>query len=97
MLTSDPHITSASSLPGVRVLDAAKGVIVALRGCTMVEAFLEILDVTKKYGAGPLAISDALVTLAEGRPLHHVDPVAAEAARREWASLLPRRDQSKAR
>lgn len=62
----------------------------------MFEAFLEILAVAKEYRTGPLVISNALVALAEGRPPHHLDPVAAEAARREWAALLPQRGQSEA-
>jgi hypothetical protein len=59
-------IISERSLSGTRMLDAAKGILVGLRGYTMADAFSEILSVAAEYGVGPLSVSHALVGLAEG-------------------------------
>jgi hypothetical protein len=42
------------SLSGTRMLDAAKGILVGLRGYTMADAFSEILGVAAQYGLGPV-------------------------------------------
>jgi hypothetical protein len=77
------------SLSGTRMLDAAKGILVGLRGYTMADAFSEILGVAAEYGVGPLSVSHALVDLAEGSRQTYDTP-ANEAANRTWASLVGR-------
>jgi hypothetical protein len=77
------------SLSGTRMLDAAKGILVGLRGYTMADAFSEILSVAAEYGVGPLSVSNALVDLAEGSRQTYDTP-ANEAANRTWASLVDR-------
>jgi hypothetical protein len=72
---------------GTRVLDAAKGILVGTRRCTLSEAFAEILAVAAEYEVGPLSLCRALIALAEGRPPLHTS-AAEEAAHIEWGSLL---------
>jgi hypothetical protein len=85
----DSLVVPDRSQAGIRVLDAAKGVLVVLRRCTMAEAFAEILAVAAQYQVGALAVSQALIELAEGGQLGHGGP-AQEAAYRAWAALLER-------
>ncbi|HEX3733167.1 MAG TPA: hypothetical protein VHU91_09640 [Mycobacteriales bacterium] len=82
-------IINESLLSGTRMLDAAKGILVGLRGYTMADAFSEILCVAAEYGVGPLSVSHALVGLAEGSGQEYCTP-ANEAAHRTWASLVAR-------
>jgi AmiR/NasT family two-component response regulator len=78
------------TLSGSRDLDAAKGILVALRRCTLSEAFTEILAVSTEYQVGALSVAQALVQLAEDRhPSTHSTP-ADEAAHRAWARLFGR-------
>ncbi|MCV7224813.1 ANTAR domain-containing protein [Mycolicibacterium komossense] len=79
--------TTDRSPAGTRVLDAAKGVLVVLRRCTMAEAFAEILAVAARYQIGALAVSKALLELTEGRQTNHAGP-PQEAAYRAWANLF---------
>jgi AmiR/NasT family two-component response regulator len=71
----------------MRMLDAAKGVLVALRRCTLSEAFTELVDAAERYQVGVLAMSRALVQLAENSATPVAGP-AAGAARTAWAHLL---------
>jgi AmiR/NasT family two-component response regulator len=75
------------TLAGTRVLDAAKGVLVALRRYGMSEAFSEILAVAAEYHVGPLAVSRALIDLAEGHDVGYTN-ASQEAAHRAWGPLL---------
>ncbi|WP_199254141.1 ANTAR domain-containing protein [Mycolicibacterium mengxianglii] len=70
-----------------RSLDIAKGVLVALRGCTSDEAFAEITGISKQRRLGTLALARALVQLAEGSVALAAGP-AAEAAMQTWGHLL---------
>lgn len=80
-------IINERSLHGTRMLDAAKGILVGLRGCTMADAFSEILCVAAEYRVGALSASYALVNLAEGSRQTYDTP-ASEAAHRAWAALV---------
>ncbi|MCV7280725.1 ANTAR domain-containing protein [Mycolicibacterium flavescens] len=75
---------------GVRMLERAEGVVVALRRCRVEEAFAEIVDAAKRHRVPTLELAAALVGLAEGVD---VEGDAGWAARYEWSSLLqqPRR------
>ena len=86
----DSLTTPERALAGTRVLDAAKGVLVVLRRCSLSEAFSEILSVAAEYQVGPLAVSRALVDLAEGREVAWTT-ASQEAAHRAWAPLLANR------
>ncbi len=64
----------------------AAGVVVALRRCTLAEAFDEILDASKRHRVPPVRIARTLVALAEHGDLH--DHHAVAAARYEWGALM---------
>ncbi len=70
-----------------RYLDIAKGVLVALRGCSADDAFTEIARTSKQFGLGTLTLARALVQLAEG-PMAIVTGPAAEAAAQTWGHLI---------
>jgi hypothetical protein len=76
-----------STRTDARMLDRAEGVLVALRRCTIEEAFAEIVRASKRHRVPTLRIARALVTLAEDTAAE-TDPNADAAARHEWASLL---------
>jgi len=50
---------------GARVLDAAEGVLIALRGCSLNQAFVEIVRTAKAHNVSTLSLADALVALAQ--------------------------------
>ncbi|AQA06201.1 hypothetical protein BVC93_06935 [Mycobacterium sp. MS1601] len=77
------HTPSADS----RYLDIAKGVLVALRGCSPDDAFNEIARTSKQFGLGTLTLARALVQLAEGSVAAVAGP-AAEAAAQTWGQLV---------
>lgn len=70
-----------------RSLDVAKGILVALRGCSPDEAFAEIAGTSKNYGLGTLTLARALVQLAEGSVALVTGP-ATEAATQTWGHLV---------
>jgi hypothetical protein len=76
-----------STRTDARMLDRAEGVLVALRRCTIDEAFKEIVDASKRHRVPALRIARALVTLAEDSEPHN-DNSATAAARYEWSSML---------
>lgn len=84
-------LTSATNLPDVaalRMLDMAKGVLIAVRRCTAARAFDEIVASAATCHVGALAMARALVELAENPAGHrHVD-AAGEAAYRIWGDLF---------
>jgi hypothetical protein len=83
-----PNSTIADSARiDARMLDRAEGVLLALRRCSIDEAFSEIIRASKRHHIPTFCIASALVALAEnsaGPP----DPHATAAARYEWGSLL---------
>jgi hypothetical protein len=68
-----------------RMLDRAEGVLMALRRCTIVAAFAEIVQASKRHRIPTLRIASALVALVLGAP---PDDDATAAARYEWGTLL---------
>ena len=70
-----------------RMLDRAEGVLLALRRCSIDEAFTEIIRASKRHHIPTFCIASALVALAENTP-GPADPGATAAARYEWGSLL---------
>lgn len=70
-----------------RMLDVAKGVLVAARRCTVDEAFDELVATAKRYQVGVFALSVALVDLANDPAALHTG-LSAEVARRTWSGCL---------
>ena len=69
------------------MLDRAESVWVALRRCTIDEAFEEILNASKRHRLPTLRIARAIVALAE-QTGDEYDHHAIAAARCEWGSLI---------
>jgi hypothetical protein len=70
-----------------RMLDTAKGVLVALHRCSVAAAFDEILRVAQLHSVPALALARSLVDMASGTADVATDP-AALAARLEWGHLF---------
>jgi hypothetical protein len=75
---------------GARILDTAEGVLIALRGCTLNEAFVEIVQTAKAHNVSTMSLADALVALAQGQASPDGRDAAVGAARAAWAHLLDR-------
>ena len=75
---------------GARILDTAEGVLLALRGCTLNQAFVEIVRTAKSHNVSTLSLADALVALAQTSSSHDIDDPAFVAARATWGDLLDR-------
>jgi hypothetical protein len=54
-----------SSPCGARILDTAEGVLIALRGCSLNQAFVEIVQTAKAHNVSTLSLADALVAIAQ--------------------------------
>lgn len=75
---------------GARILDTAEGVLVALRGCTLNQAFVEIVRTAKASNVSTLSLADALVALAQNQGPQSGNDAAFTAARAAWGHLLDR-------
>ena len=75
---------------GERILDTAEGVLVALRGCSLNQAFVEIVQTAKSHNVSTLSLADALVAIAQTQASQDVDDAAFAAARATWGHLLDR-------
>jgi ANTAR domain len=75
---------------GARVLDTAEGVLIALRGCTLNQAFVEIVQTAKRHNVSTLSLADALVAIAQTRAFQTVDDADAAfvAARAAWGHFF---------
>src|ERR1700755_3631848 len=73
---------------GARILDTAEGVLLALRGCTLNQAFVEIVRTAKSHNVSTLSLADALVAIAQTPPCHDIDDVAFAAARATWGEMF---------
>jgi len=71
---------------GARILDTAEGVLIALRGCTLNQAFIEIVQTAKRHNVSTLSLADALVAIAQTQASQNVDDADAAfiAARATW-------------
>ncbi len=73
--------------PGRQCLDTAEGVLIALRHCTVDEAFREMIRAAQQHQVPLFTLADALVTAAGGKA--ECPNVAARAAvLAEWGALL---------
>lgn len=75
---------------GARILDTAEGVLIALRGCSLNQAFVEIVQTAKAHNVSTLSLADALVALAQNQASQDGDDAALVAAREAWGHLLDR-------
>ena len=66
---------------GARILDTAQGVLIALRGCTVNQAFVQIVQTAKTRDVSTLSLADALVALAQNQASQDGDDAALVAAR----------------
>ena len=73
---------------GARILDTAEGVLIALRGCTLNDAFVEIVSTAKAQNVSTLSLADALVALAQDQASQDGQDAAFEAARATWGHLF---------
>ena len=73
---------------GARILDTAEGVLIALRGCSLNQAFVEIVQTAKSHNVSTLSLADALVAMAQTQASQDVDDAAFVAARVTWGHLL---------
>jgi hypothetical protein len=72
---------------GQRILSAAEGVLVALRHCSLDEAFIDIVQTAKRHSVAPLELADALVAIAENVTRDFDDAVIV-AVDQAWGTLL---------
>jgi hypothetical protein len=75
---------------GARILDTAEGVLIALRGCSLNQAFVEIIQTAKAHNISTLSLADALVALAQNQASEDGNDAALVAARAAWGHLLDR-------
>jgi ANTAR domain-containing protein len=75
---------------GARILDIAEGVLIALRGCSLNQAFVEIVQTAKAHNVSTFSLADALVDIAQTRTFPDVDDAAFVAARAAWGPLFDR-------
>ena len=81
---------------GARILDTAEGVLIALRGCGLNQAFVEIVQTAKSHNVSTLSLADALVAMAQTQASQNVDDAAFAAARATWGHLWDRTGQGRA-
>lgn len=72
---------------GARMLDTAKGIVVALRRCSTHEAFADIVEKAHRHRVGPICLAEAPVAIAQNTPTRHLDGDAVTAARAMWMEL----------
>lgn len=91
----DTWRSQESRRAGARVLDRAEGVLIALRGCSLNRAFVEIVQTAKAHNVSPMSLADALVALAQNQGSQDVEDAALVAARDTWGSLFDRNAPSR--
>ena len=73
---------------GARILDTAEGVLIALRGCSLNQAFVEIVQTAMAHNVSTLSLADALVALTQDQASQDGQDAAFEAARTTWGHLF---------
>jgi hypothetical protein len=77
---------------GARILDTAEGVLIGLRGCSLNEAFVEIVQTAKSHNVSTLSLADALVAIAQTQSFQDVNQDVSDAAfvaaRATWGRLV---------
>jgi hypothetical protein len=67
---------------------SAEGVLVALRRCSIDDAFIDIVLAAKRHNVAPLGLAGALVTIAQNDSTRGLDDNVVAAARHTWGTLL---------
>ena len=73
---------------GARILDTAEGVLIALRGCSLNQAFVEIVQTAKAHNVSTVSLADALVALAQDQASQDGQDAASDAAGTTWGHLF---------
>ena len=73
---------------GTRILDTAEGVLIALRGCSLNQAFVEIVQTAKAHNVSTLSLADALVRLPQDQASQDGQDAASDAAGTTWGHLF---------
>ena len=73
---------------GARILDTAEGVLIALRSCTLHQAFAEIVKTAKAHNVSTLSLADALVRLPQDQASQDGQDAASDAAGTTWGHLF---------
>ena len=73
---------------GQRILGAAEGVLVALRHCSLDEAFIDIVQTAKRHNVAPMGLADALVAIAAHDVTRDLDDTVVAAVGQAWGALL---------
>jgi hypothetical protein len=74
----------SASAPQRRMFDVAKGILMAVRRCTLAEAFEDLVGTAASSEIGVFALSRAVVALVEG---DQADDAAAAAAYMAWGEV----------
>ena len=64
--------------------------LIALRGCSLNQAFVEIVQTAKRHHVSTLSLADALLAMAQTQTSQNIDDAAFAAARATWGHLLDR-------
>lgn len=92
MRTALPSTAAGQLRPDARrTLCAAEGILVALRGCSLDEAFTDIVRTARDNNIAPLHLAGALVVLAQGGGspgTPDVPDTITDIARDAWVRLL---------
>lgn len=75
---------------GQRRLSAAEGVLVALRHCSLDEAFTDIVQTAKQHNVAPMVLADALVAIAENDGTRDFGDAVVTAVGQAWGTMLGR-------
>lgn len=73
---------------GTRTLGAAEGVLVALCGCSLDDAFLELIAAAKNHNVDAMTLAATIVALAEDPSGYECDEAAVRAATIAWEPLV---------
>jgi hypothetical protein len=91
----DPFGRSQDPRRGARILDTAEGVRIALRGCSLNQAIVEIVQTGKAHNVSTLSLADALVALTQNHGSQGGDDAALVSARAAWGHLFDRNRPSR--
>ncbi|HYB35094.1 MAG TPA: hypothetical protein VEF72_04405 [Mycobacterium sp.] len=87
---AEPHRLRDPRRGGQRSLGAAEGLVVALRHCSLDEAFIYIVQTAKRHNVAPTGLADALVAIAENDVTRDFDDMVVAAVVRAWGALSGR-------
>jgi len=73
---------------GARILGTPEGVLIAVRGCTLNQAFVEIVQTAKAHNVSTLSLADALVRLPQDQASQDGQDAASDAAGTTWGHLF---------